>query len=155
MCVLSSAVVHTNVLSDEHWHDILLILIWKAAQIYRLGRNSRNYKSLCVICCICMCLQPNLHVNFISHVLTCWWGRIYIQRIWGLVITNRAFSRRFYPKRLTSVNTHIESQPCKATASLSGAVKCLAQGHIDTQLGGAGGWTSNLSVTRQLLYLLS
>ena len=33
--------------------------------------------------------------------------------------------------------------------------KCLAQGHIDTQLGGAGDRTSNLSVTRQLLYLLS
>ena len=32
-----------------------------------------------------------------------------------------------------------QSQPCKATASSSGAVrvKCLAQGHINTQLGGA------------------
>uniref|UniRef100_A0A8C5AM99 Kinesin light chain n=1 Tax=Gadus morhua TaxID=8049 RepID=A0A8C5AM99_GADMO len=31
-------------------------------------------------------------------------------------------------------------------------VKCLAQGHISTQPGGAGDRTSNLSVTRQLLY---
>ena len=60
--------------------------------------------------------------------------------------------------RLIQTLTHRwQSQPCKATASSSGAVrvKCLAQGHINTQLGGAGDRTSNLSVTRQMLYLLS
>jgi hypothetical protein len=42
-------------------------------------------------------------------------------------------------------------QPCEATASLSRAVRvrCLAQGHLDTQLGGAGDQTSNLLVTSQ------
>ena len=50
-----------------------------------------------------------------------------------------------------------KGQPCKATASSSGAVrvKFLAQGGISTQLGGAGDRTCNLSVTRQLLLLLS
>ena len=32
-----------------------------------------------------------------------------------------------------------QSQPCKATGAVR--VKCLAQGHIDTQLAGAGDWT--------------
>ena len=42
-------------------------------------------------------------------------------------------------------------QPCKATASSSGAVRvrCLAQGHLDTLLGGARDQTSNLPVTSQ------
>ena len=42
-------------------------------------------------------------------------------------------------------------QPCKATASSSGTVrvKCLAQGHLDIQVGGSRNWTSNLSVTSQ------
>ena len=60
--------------------------------------------------------------------------------------------------RLIHTLTHRrQSQPCKATASSSGAVrvKCLAQGDVNTQLGGAGDHTSNLLVTRQLLYLLS
>ena len=60
--------------------------------------------------------------------------------------------------RLIHTLTHWrQSQPCKATASSSGAVmvKCLAQGHINTQLGGAGDRTSNLSVPRQLVYLQS
>ena len=50
-----------------------------------------------------------------------------------------------------------QSQPCKVTGSSSGAVRirCHAQGHINTELGGAGDRTSNLSATRQLLYLLS
>ena len=40
-------------------------------------------------------------------------------------------------------------QPRKATASSSGAltVRCLAQGQLDIQLGGAGDRTSNLPVT--------
>ena len=73
-----------------------------------------------------------------------------------VTITIRSFSRRFYPKRLTSVNKHNAhrrlSQPSKGTASSSGAVwvKCLTQGHINTQVGGAGDQNSNLSVTRQL-----
>ena len=49
--------------------------------------------------------------------------------------------------RLTHTLTHRrQGRPCKAIASSSGAVrvKCLAQGHIDTQLGGAGDGTSNL-----------
>ena len=60
--------------------------------------------------------------------------------------------------RLIHTLTHLrQSEPCKATASSSGAVrvKCLAEGHINTQLGGARDRTSSLSVTRQLLYLLS
>ena len=42
-------------------------------------------------------------------------------------------------------------QPCRATASSSGAVRvrCHAQGYIDTQLGRAGEQTSNLPVTSQ------
>ena len=43
-------------------------------------------------------------------------------------------------------------QPCKTTASSSGAVRvrCLAQGHLDTHtLGGAGYQTSNLPVKSQ------
>ena len=38
------------------------------------------------------------------------------------------------------------SQPCKATVML----RCLAQGHLDTQLSGAGDRTGNLPVTSQL-----
>ena len=41
------------------------------------------------------------------------------------------------------------SQPRRAPASSSGAVRCLAQGHLDTQLGGAWDRTSNLPVTSQ------
>ena len=43
------------------------------------------------------------------------------------------------------------SQPRKETASSSGAVRArrLAQGHLDTQLGGAGDRTSDLRVTNQ------
>ena len=42
-------------------------------------------------------------------------------------------------------------QQCRAAASSSGAVTvmCLAQGHLDTQLGGAGDRTNNLLVTSQ------
>jgi len=50
-------------------------------------------------------------------------------------------------------------QPCKVTTNTSGAVRvigyrCLAHGHLDTGLGGAGDRTSNLPVARQLLFLL-
>ena len=58
--------------------------------------------------------------------------------------------------RLMHTLTHRrQSQPCKATASSSGAVrvKCLAQGHINIQLGGAGDQTSNLSVADPSLSL--
>ena len=39
----------------------------------------------------------------------------------------------------------------RVTASLTGAVRvrCVAQGHLDTMLGGAGDQTSNLPVTSQ------
>ena len=42
-------------------------------------------------------------------------------------------------------------QPCKATASSSGAARgmCLAQRHLDTKRGGAGDRTSNLPVPSQ------
>ena len=42
-------------------------------------------------------------------------------------------------------------QPCKATASPSGAVRarCPAHGHLAAQLAGAGGQTINLPVTGQ------
>ena len=41
--------------------------------------------------------------------------------------------------------------PCKATGSQRGAgrVRCLAQEHLETQLGGAGDQTRNLLVTSQ------
>ena len=57
-----------------------------------------------------------------------------------------------YPSFDGRVN-HERRQP--ARQEQLGAVKCLAQGYIDTQLGGAGDPTSNLSVTRQVLYVLS
>ena len=46
--------------------------------------------------------------------------------------------------------THLRQRlPCKATASLSRAVRvrCLAQGYLETQLGGDWDGTSNLPVT--------
>ena len=56
------------------------------------------------------------------------------------------FSNHWPPKVLYNIASHSplthrrRSQPCKATASSSGAVRvrCLAQGHLNTQLGGAG-----------------
>ena len=44
-------------------------------------------------------------------------------------------------------------QPCKATASSSVAIRlrCLAHGHLDTQLGGAGDLTRNLQVSEPTL----
>ena len=73
-----------------------------------------------------------------------------------------AFLTSGYSKRFTVVSnihpsihvfTHRRRyQPCKGTASSSGAVRgsCLAQGHLDTRrLGGAGDRTSNLPVTSQ------
>ena len=49
------------------------------------------------------------------------------------------------------------SQPCRATASSSGAVRVrrLARGHLDTHLGGAGDRTSTLRLPADPLYLLS
>ena len=49
--------------------------------------------------------------------------------------TLRAFSKRLSPKRLATVRTHVHA-PRRATASSLGAarVRCLAQGHVDTQL---------------------
>ena len=43
-------------------------------------------------------------------------------------------------------------QPCKATASSSGAVRvrCLAQGHLDTRRGWAGDWTSKPALPPEL-----
>ena len=53
------------------------------------------------------------------------------------------------------MHTFTHRQRCQgegATASSSGAVRvrCLAHGHLDTQLGGAGNLTGNLPVTSQL-----
>jgi len=50
----------------------------------------------------------------------------------------------FYPMCFTvashsPIHTHIRCQPCKATTNTSGAVRvswCLAQGHLNTELGG-------------------
>ena len=69
----------------------------------------------------------------------------------------RAFVASALSKRFTILpNIHPfthrrRCQPCKATASSSGAVRgrCLTQGHLDTKLGGAGDQTSNLPVTSQ------
>ena len=48
-------------------------------------------------------------------------------------------------------------QQCEVTASWSGAVRmrCPAQGHLDTRLGGDGGRTSNLRLPVNPLYLLN
>ena len=53
-----------------------------------------------------------------------------------------------YSYRHTSCTNRRRCQPCKATISSLGAVgvRCLAQGHVDTWLGGAGDRTSNLLV---------
>ena len=53
-------------------------------------------------------------------------------------------------QRLIHTLTHRRRrQPRRATASWSGAVRvsCLAQGHLETRLGGAGDRTSDLLVT--------
>ena len=64
----------------------------------------------------------------------------------------RGFCSCLYPKRFIHTFKHRrQSQPHRATASLSGAVmvRRLSQGHLDTQLVGAGDRTSNLLVTSQ------
>ena len=70
--------------------------------------------------------------------------------------TFRGFCWRFYPNRLTESFsppfTHRrQSQPRRARARSSGAVRVrrLAQGHIDSQLGGAEDLTSNLAATNE------
>ena len=72
-----------------------------------------------------------------------------------------SFSRRLYPKRTTTIHTHIHggcSHPRRQPARLElSGVRCLAHGDLDTrrtpnthtQLGGAGGRTSNLPVISQ------
>ena len=63
------------------------------------------------------------------------------------------FIQRFYQKRLTTVHTHIHKPTAESTTQAdsrwSGAVRMrrLAQGHLHTQLGGAGDQTSNLPVS--------
>ena len=55
-------------------------------------------------------------------------------------------------QRLIQTFTHgWQSQPCRTTGSWSGAVRvrCPAQGHRHTQIGGAGDRTINLTVTIQ------
>ena len=60
-------------------------------------------------------------------------------------------------RSLTSVNTNIDGrvnharrQPARQEQLGLNVVNCLAQGQINSQLGGAGDRTSNLSVTIQL-----
>ena len=65
------------------------------------------------------------------------------------------FIQRFYQKRLTTVHTHIHKPTAESTTQAdsrwSGAVRMrrLAQGHLHTQLGGAGDQTGKLQVTTQ------
>ena len=78
----------------------------------------------------------------------------------------KRFSNHWPPKALYNIASHWtfthtfthqrRSRPCKATASSSGAIRvsCFAQGHLNTQLRGAGHLTSNLQVTSHF-YLLS
>ena len=58
--------------------------------------------------------------------------------------------RHIHPFMYTSTHRR-RSRPCKVTASSSGAlrVRCLARGHLNTRLGGAGDRTSILPVTSQ------
>ena len=88
-------------------------------------------------------------------------GRFQRWMVNGLHLYSGGHSKRF----TISLNIHPSMhtfthprwcQPCKATASSPGAVRvrCLAEGHLDTRLGGAGDRNSNLPVTSQL-YLLS
>ena len=67
-----------------------------------------------------------------------------------------AFIKRFYNRRpLRALKLIIayrrQCQPCKVTASSSGAVGvwCFSQGYIDTKLRGARDQTSNLPFTSQ------
>ena len=62
----------------------------------------------------------------------------------------RTFIQRDLPFNPTFTHRR-RSQPRRATASSSGAVRgrCLPQGHLDTQIGGAGDRTSNRPVTSQ------
>src|SRR4029434_8539992 len=57
------------------------------------------------------------------------------------------FSRRLYPKRLKSLYTHFTSTLTAHQEQLG--VQCLAQGRFDS-----GNRTSNLLITKRLLYLL-
>ena len=71
----------------------------------------------------------------------------------------RFFSNQWPFKALYNIASHIHPfmhtfthrrrgrQPCKTSGALR--VRCLAQGHVDIQLGGAGDRTSNLPVTSQ------
>ena len=62
----------------------------------------------------------------------------------SLFIIYKAFSRRFYPKQLTTVFT-----PMEESNHVGRRVRRLAQGHLDTQLRGSRDRTSNLSVRNQ------
>ena len=79
----------------------------------------------------------------------------YTKHVWSAVcdvaFVTRGCNRQSKMWRLRKRKQNLWCQPCKVTASSSGAVRVrrLAQGHLDSQLGGAGDQTSNLPVTSQ------
>ena len=78
-----------------------------------------------------------------------------------LLFTFRGFDRRFYPQRLTTIPSQIHtltlSQPRRATASSSGAVRMrrLAQGHLNTRWEEPGIELATFRLTVSPLYLPS
>ena len=72
----------------------------------------------------------------------------------GLHLYSAFFVTNGHPMHFTILpqnHPFVHGQPCKTPTSFSLAVTvwCLAHGHLDTQLEGAGDWTSNLPVTSQ------
>ena len=95
-------------------------------------------------CCIQMCGTVNPPMADIATTPT--------NALQGAVTLTLTLSWRLYPKRPTTIHTHIHTrrrrQPCMLTASSLEVdrVRCRARVHLDTQLGGAGDRTSNLPV---------
>ena len=83
------------------------------------------------------------HPAFIVCYLLCPLHLVYIQLIFLTLLSKATYNHSFTHRR--------RSKPHRATASSSGAVgvRRLAQGHLYTQLAGAGDRTSTLPVTSQ------
>ena len=81
-----------------------------------------------------------------------WFNALHLSSTFLTSARSKYFTIRPHIHPFTHVFTHRRRcQPRRETASWSGAVRVrrLAQGHLDTRLGGAGDRTSNLPVTSQ------
>ena len=114
-----------------------------------------------------VCLRPELsHCCVRVRCLTEWPPEAAVGQCRPLGSVNgywTAFTPRFsnqLPLKAHSpihahIHAHIHSHNHTPTATVESTPQCdspvrvrrLAQGHLDTQLGGAGNWTSNLQVT--------